>query len=636
MTNNSMQGQSQQNVSHQDQDSHPGGDGGGGGYNDQSAYYEQDPQYEQYDDGCQNEAYDSYPDDSQYDDRPDPQYDDRPQNEEYVDYSDRSQDHQQYDRRGTVDTHPRRGSTRQPYPSGEETDGGVIDNSWLFNDSAQVEDNEVDDEVGEDIAAFMARRNKGVPVASGGDDDDRTMGTMATKGLAFRSATIKKAKDMTAPTGEVTIIYTDVQGSTALWEACPSDMKKAQDIHDQIMRKCYTDHSGYEIITEGDAFNLAFQHPVDALAFALKAQLKLYKADWPAGILKQSDGKDKPKLKFRGYRVRFGVHHGPTTNRIHESTGRPVYSGEAVKVSKCVEGLCHGGQILTTMETWKAISGMAERCLGRPQVLDCGEHVLYETKDPETGRTIRHSRRIMQLVPSELAFDYFEARGLKDVENEDGTVEYVTKDARSITGRLFPPLVTKRQLTTCFLNAFYANNEVAICFVYTKGLEENGPEEKSRNLKRLAKFVRSQLLRMNPPGYECQEDAGCWMLAFARAADAATFGLKLTAGVFGVKGLEGDVDRERMFKIGAVQGPFASMGPHKTTGMADYFGPIVNRAARVASVCEQGQVCVGVPLTDGATVDPPNFGKDIYVELEGVKQLKGITIDFAIFSCRTG
>ena len=142
---------------------------------------------------------------------------------------------------------------------------------------------------------------------------------------------MNKAKVMSAPTGEVTIVYTDVQGSTSLWESCPSAMKEAQDIHDIIMRQCYSDHKGYEITTEGDAFNLAFQHPVDALAFALQCQQKLYQADWPKGILDHPDGKDEANLKFRGFRVRFGIHHGPTTSRIHENTGRTVYSGEGVK-----------------------------------------------------------------------------------------------------------------------------------------------------------------------------------------------------------------------------------------------------------------------------------------------------------------
>lgn len=66
---------------------------------------------------------------------------------------------------------------------------------------------------------------------------------------------------------------------------------------------------------------------------------------------------------------------------------------------------------------------------------------------------------------------------------------------------------------------------------------------------------------------------------------------------------------------------------------ADYFGPIVNRAARVASNCQLGEVCVGIPLADGVTADPPDFGPTIRVHLEGIKKLKGISIDTAIFSC---
>jgi len=468
------------------------------------------------------------------------------------------------------------------------------------------------------------------------EDDDMTMATMSTKANALRPSSMNRAKDMSAPSGEVTIVYTDVQGSTSLWESCPSAMKEAQDIHDIIMRQCYSDHKGYEITTEGDAFNLAFQHPVDALAFALQCQQKLYQADWPKGILDHPDGKDEPNLKFRGFRVRFGIHHGPTTSRIHENTGRTVYVGEGVKIAKSIEGMCHGGQILTSMETWKAVSGMAERYLGRPQVLDCGEHLLFESKVPNPDNdgytTTRYSRRIMQLVPTDLAFDFFEARGRRDVPNEEGgPAGYEIKDSSLVNGRLFPPLISKRQLTTSFLNAPYANGRVTICFVYTVGLGDN-PDNRVPNLKKLAKHLRKQLLMLNPPGYECQEDAGCWMLAFDRMAHAVTFGLNLKASLSNLD-LLGNVDYENMFKVGILSGPFTAMGPHKTTGMADYFGPIVNRAARVASNCEPGQICVGIALVNGVTADPPDFGPTINVTLLEIKKLKGITIDVAIFRC---
>jgi class 3 adenylate cyclase len=472
------------------------------------------------------------------------------------------------------------------------------------------------------------------------DDDDRTMATMttvatmATKAQALNPQALNKAKDLMSPTGSVSIVFTDVQGSTALWESCPSDMKAAIDIHDAIMRQCYTNHHGYEINTEGDAFHLAFQHPADALAFALQAQLKLYKADWPDGILRHKDGKDEPALKLRGFRVRFGIHHGPTTCGVHEMTGRTVYVGEAVDIAKTVERYCHGGQILTTMETWKAVSGMAERYLGRPQVLDCGEHLLFEKTHQPSGTGTRYTRRIMQLVPSDLAFDFFESRGRRDVPSEDGKMGFEIKDSSAVNGRLFPPLQSKRQLTTCFLNAPYANGRVTICFIYTVGLHDDNPEMKSKNLGILAnKYVRKNLLVSTPPGYECQEDNGCWMIAFDKMANAVNFGLQLKSALKEADDLVGTVDCDAMFKVGIVSGPFTSMGPHRITGMADYFGPIVNRTARVAMNCEPGQVCVGIPLSDGVTADPPDFGSTISVKLLEIKKLKGITIDMAIFEC---
>jgi hypothetical protein len=59
---------------------------------------------------------------------------------------------------------------------------------------------------------------------------------------------------------------------------------------------------------------------------------------------------------------------------------------------------------------------------------------------------------------------------------------------------------------------------------------------------------------------------------------------------------------------------------------------IVNRAARVAKQCQPGQVCVGVPMGDGE--EPPDPGPSVEVDVLGVKKLKGISVDMAIFGCR--
>lgn len=59
---------------------------------------------------------------------------------------------------------------------------------------------------------------------------------------------------------------------------------------------------------------------------------------------------------------------------------------------------------------------------------------------------------------------------------------------------------------------------------------------------------------------------------------------------------------------------------------------LVNRAARVAAQCEPGQICVGIPLDTDE--EPPDPGPLVEIEVVGIKQLKGITTEMAIFACR--
>ena len=391
------------------------------------------------------------------------------------------------------------------------------------------------------------------------DDDDRTTRTFQT------------IKSLKVPEKEATIIYTDVQGSTSLWESHPLAMKKATDIHDSIIRKCYADHGGYEISTEGDSFNLAFQHPADALMFALKAQLTLYKANWPEDILGHPDGCFNEKKAFRGFRVRMGMHHGPVENTVHETTGRTIYHGEAVDIAKSIEKMSHGGQILATVETWRAVSGMAEQFLGKPQVMDCGEHLLFDPKKKQKkkstkSKTTFESKRIVQIVPNELAYDFFAARGGQEVKEGETPPR--------VCGRVFPPLLSHGQLSTSFLNAPFVNNRVAMVFVYTDKMESAFDNERKKNQRYLAKYIRRTLMQLSPPGYECQEDKGSWMLAFDRIENGIKFGLELNETVSKSTKLKGDIDKEKLFKIGIHWGPFISMGPHTITGHADYFGPI--------------------------------------------------------------
>jgi class 3 adenylate cyclase len=85
------------------------------------------------------------------------------------------------------------------------------------------------------------------------------------------------------PTGTVTLLFTDIEGSTRLWEANPAAMRAALERHDALVRHCVDDHDGHVFKTGGDAFCAAFHTASDAFAAALDAQRALHREPWPEG-----------------------------------------------------------------------------------------------------------------------------------------------------------------------------------------------------------------------------------------------------------------------------------------------------------------------------------------------------------------
>ena len=77
------------------------------------------------------------------------------------------------------------------------------------------------------------------------------------------------------PSGTVTFLFTDIEGSTKLWEQYPEPMKRALARHDGLLRQAIEGHGGHVIKTTGDGFHAAFQTGVDGVAAALAAQQAL-------------------------------------------------------------------------------------------------------------------------------------------------------------------------------------------------------------------------------------------------------------------------------------------------------------------------------------------------------------------------
>jgi class 3 adenylate cyclase len=70
----------------------------------------------------------------------------------------------------------------------------------------------------------------------------------------------------------VTFLFTDIEGSSSLWEREPTGMAAALARHDGILRRVFAEHHGHVFSTAGDAFSAAFSVPAEAVRAALTAQ----------------------------------------------------------------------------------------------------------------------------------------------------------------------------------------------------------------------------------------------------------------------------------------------------------------------------------------------------------------------------
>jgi class 3 adenylate cyclase len=104
------------------------------------------------------------------------------------------------------------------------------------------------------------------------------------------------------PTGTVTMVFTDIEGSTRLLERAGDRYPELLGAHHAALREVWKEHGGVEEGTEGDAFFVLFVDPREAVAAAADAQRRLAAIDWPEGLR---------------VRVRMGVH----TGLVEQATG---------------------------------------------------------------------------------------------------------------------------------------------------------------------------------------------------------------------------------------------------------------------------------------------------------------------------
>jgi len=161
------------------------------------------------------------------------------------------------------------------------------------------------------------------------------------------------------PSGTVTFLFTDIEGSTRLTKALGDKYEQVLAEHQGILRAAFAEHNGHEVDTQGDSFFAAFTRARDAINCAVAAQRELMAHEWPDGL---------------EVKVRMGIHTGEPV------VGEQRYTGVGVSRAARVGAIGHGGQILTSNATRELI----EDDLPQGIVLrDLGRHKLKDIQRPE-------------------------------------------------------------------------------------------------------------------------------------------------------------------------------------------------------------------------------------------------------------
>ena len=216
------------------------------------------------------------------------------------------------------------------------------------------------------------------------------------------------------PTGTVTFVFTDIEGSTRLGNELAERFDAILLRHHQLIRDVLARHGGIEVSTEGDAFFAVFPSAPSAVAAVAEAQQSLAAQPWP----------DAAQL-----RVRMGLHTGD--GRL----GGDNYVGTDVNRAARIAAAAHGGQVLLSDAT-RALVG--QRLPAGVAIRDLGRHRLKDLPEPD---------RIWQLEIDGLTNDFPEIRSL------DARPNNLPLPAASLVGRTaelaaIADLVRERRLVT--------------------------------------------------------------------------------------------------------------------------------------------------------------------------------------------
>ena len=161
------------------------------------------------------------------------------------------------------------------------------------------------------------------------------------------------------PTGTLTLLFSDIEGSTSLLNRLGAAWGEALSAHRRILRESFAAHGGVEMGTEGDSFFVVFTSASEAVAAALQAQRGLLAHEWPAGV---------------AVKARMGLHTGEPQR--HEDG----YIGVDVHRAARIMAAGHGGQVLVSQAVHAVVAALLPDGV---ELRDLGEHRLKDLGSTE-------------------------------------------------------------------------------------------------------------------------------------------------------------------------------------------------------------------------------------------------------------
>eukprot|EP00803_Ostreobium_quekettii_P006136 evm.model.scf_58.8 EVM.evm.TU.scf_58.8 scf_58:69130-77261(+) len=254
----------------------------------------------------------------------------------------------------------------------------------------------------------------------------------------------------------VTLVMTDVQGSTELWEWRDDVTAQSVELHDALMRAMMPVFGGHEVTTEGDSFTIAFHCPLDALAYCMCCQMELLLLPWSPELCRQPQAMRVPWSRvahsgvgagavFNGLRIRMAVASGrPDDIRIHHVTKQHEYFGPLVMTADSLSAVASGGMILADTNTFCAVNGRL------------GELAELIQTNEENIKAIRRKMRLKTALASSSAPGRSSLGNPRMTEMQHHLLAFFTQSFRRPEGTkadMDPHAVASREMSQMLLSA---------------------------------------------------------------------------------------------------------------------------------------------------------------------------------------